>query len=282
MEKKKRNILIAVVLIALILIGFFALTRSSEIKIMLIPESGVVEVDSGKGYVKISGETILDGDETIRTQTNSVAIVILHESVLITLEENTEISIESLVKDNIIVKQNKGSTWNKFTRLNGVNNYNVKTPTSVAAVKGTEFGLEENQILVASGKVSFIKNEQEIIVGDLEKAGFVNNGLKKLPLTPEDKKKIIENMKRQINYLKLLREKELEKNKILVATLEKTIGKGYTSDEFFQKVDQGEINIEEAIAKSPVPLPFESVTKVKNLSLKIKKQLQDITRIEGY
>ena len=137
--KKGLKITLIVLAVIIIAIAGFVYTAFGEktISALLNVESGNVQVNG----VAVQGEKVLSERDTVKT-TDGEATVTLYDSVIISLEPNTELTISDLTKSYPKVKQVSGSTWTKFADVVGVKNVDVETPTTVATVRGTEFGVD--------------------------------------------------------------------------------------------------------------------------------------------
>ena len=86
---------------------------------------------------------LLCQSDSIKTGENTSASIILFESSIIRLDNNTEITIKEILqqegKTSVKIKQDSGRTWNTVLRMSGIDDYEVHTPTTVASVRGTSF-----------------------------------------------------------------------------------------------------------------------------------------------
>ena len=80
--------------------------------------------------------------DSVRTGDDSSASIILFESSIVRLDSNTEVTLEELIKDektSVTIQQDSGRTWNTVSKISGIDDYDVQTPTTVASVRGTAF-----------------------------------------------------------------------------------------------------------------------------------------------
>jgi hypothetical protein len=161
-SKKKFGLIIAVLFIfCIIIIAWFVLnpgTEEDEIKAQLIIESGEVQVKTAGGaWTTADNGMDLYESQSVKTGDNTSASIILFKSSIIRLDNNTEVTIRTLIEEdetNIEIEQNSGRTWNTISKISGIDNYEVQTPTTVASVRGTSFGvyyLADGNISVAVG-----------------------------------------------------------------------------------------------------------------------------------
>jgi len=287
MKKALKIVLIVVaVLIILAVVGFVSVTGTSTRTAYLKIDSGAVEVDKGSGWTAAADGMDLSLNDKIRTA-DGEASVILYESIIVQLEKNTEVSIKDLTKDNVVVKQASGTTWNKFTGLSGVKGYEVETPTTVATVRGTEFGINLSEVIVGEGEVDVAAAGQKLKILEGKKAAFLMGKLSELNLTPEEKQFIAKMLAKSLEKLKELRMAELQKHKFLLNQIKKM--RNLTDADIqrgFEKLDSGNITEEEVMNKMPIPLQKlpvskNSINNMIELNKKIRKQQQLINKLKG-
>lgn len=278
-KKRSRTlwfVLGALVILALVGGGYYWLIGSPTRTAFLNIEEGQVEVNQGSSWLPAVDDMDLKRSDKVRTL-NGQATIVLFESILVSLDENTEVSIDSLVKEKVSVKQESGSTWNKFTGLSGVQSYEVITPNTVATVRGTAFGVdtaEEDNILVGEGNVGVASGGEEASVAAFEKVSKKKGSkFNKAEWSKDDKVKIKKKVIRHIERLKKLRWAELGKKKPLVDKLK---AKYQVTDadiqKFFEDVDAGKKD--DAVVLNKVPVKSESLVKIKSLDDQIKKELK--------
>lgn len=105
--------------------------------------SGDVSVVPADGSAEVSGEAgmpLEEGDRVVTGEGGS-AEVALDGSSLITVRENSDFKLEKTAKGESSFFLSVGSMLAKIQKL-GNQRLRVRTPTAVAAVRGTEFGVE--------------------------------------------------------------------------------------------------------------------------------------------
>ncbi len=105
--------------------------------------SGDVTVVAADGSPEVSGEAgmpLEEGDRVVVAQGGS-AEVALDGGSLITVRENSDFKLEKTAKGESTFYLSLGSLLAKIQKL-GNQRLRVRTPTAVAAVRGTEFGVE--------------------------------------------------------------------------------------------------------------------------------------------
>jgi len=266
--KKKKPILLIILLAIIVLIGIVCalLFVHATAAAILYIESGIAEVDSGSGWQVASDEMQLHLNDKVRTSASSSASIALYEGEIIRLEENTEVSIEKLSQESITINQKSGSTWNKITKISGIKEYDVETPTTVATVRGTGFGVRisaDTALLVDEGIVNFKYGSDELDVNAGEKA-VTGDSIDKFALTAEDIAWIAGQKEKDIEILKKLRKLEIAKNSVFVNMI-KSSAKITDADieQGLQDIDEGKLDENELAKKSPVKLPsLEHILKI--------------------
>jgi ribosomal protein S4 len=274
MASKKKIILfsiIGLVFVAAIFVYFYIFS-SSIVPAQVNVESGTVLVNDKP----ITDNVKLKQGDNIETKENSYATVILQESVVINLNPNTKISIEDLVKENLNISQEKGETWNTFTKLFGVESYTVKTGTNIASVRGTAFNLKENYLIVGEGNVSFSIDGKNLFILAGRVAEKKSGKLIERNASAEEKLKMKENMQRTIKELRFLRNKEIERNSLLLSIAEKKTGmdKQEMIEYLETELDTGNTSVDEFLKQSPIQT--DSVKKIAEITKSIQKINQEI------
>ncbi|VVB81646.1 FecR protein [uncultured archaeon] len=271
-------IIIGIIVILLSIGGFAYVTAtgSPTTKAFLNIFKGQAQVDQGNGYAPATNGQNLALNDHVKTLPESEAAVVLQESVIINLEPETEVYIKDLSEKHIKVSQNTGTTWNKFTGLTGVEELSIETPTTVATVRGTFFGVKMNEILAGESNVEVAYQGEKYNLKEGQKAVIKDGKLTTEDLTAEDWAEVKAQMQKTIESLKILRMKEVEKHPILAQQMK---SRYQITDEMIKeqldKADKGEYDLNEIIQKSPVKI--KSVYKIKEFTekiIEINKKLQ--------
>ncbi len=283
MTKKKDNtkylkigIPVGVVLLLIIVSLVFIMGSSTRVAFLNI-EEGSVEVDTGKGWTTASDGMDLDLKDKVRTLDGS-AVLILYESILVQMDPNTEIAIEDLSKKNVKLRQESGSTWNKFMSIAGIQNFEVETPTTVATVRGTSFWVDDNGVGVESGNVDVRFGDKKFNVKAGHKA--IRERLEVLPFNERDRAKAIIKKQLIVKQLKNLRQQEIDKHPTTYKTVKSL--RGWTDDDvkrYMDRLDRGEFD-ENEIRKRTI-LPAESVDKFAKITTEIKKQQSSLEKLKS-
>jgi len=247
---KKSIIIVIAIILALIVTAVILIAPPSAATAILYIESGTVEVDQGKGWESATNEMNLDVGDSVRTL-NGEATLILLEGEVMQLEPNTEIKLDLVSKKKISIIQKTGETWNKVTKISGVREYEVTTPTTVATVRGTEFLLGMGDMEVAEGTVDYerLSDKKMMKVNKLEKA--LANSMTMEKMSESDMSKMEKYRSRMIKRLERTRERELNKHRIFLRFAEKN---GYTEQvlrDTLSEMDNGQKNPDEYYQKTP-------------------------------
>ncbi|MBW3013923.1 FecR domain-containing protein [Candidatus Woesearchaeota archaeon] len=272
------SLVILVIVVIIAIIAYFAITGSATRTAFLTIESGEVMVDTGKGWVPAVDDMDLGLEDKIKTGPGAEATVILYESVIVSLDADTEVMIADLSKDNLKVKQDSGSTWNKFTGISGIGDYSVETPNTVATVRGTGFGVNMQSVLVGEGEVDVKKGDvvKRIVQG--RKAVLREGQLVDEELSDTDRSRIMVQMQRSLKHIKMLREREIEKKRFMLNIAQKT--RGFTEEDMrdgIVKADRGELDLDELEDRAPVKM--EAIRKVRAMTeevIKINRMMQKV------
>lgn len=143
---------------------------------------GTVEIKTLKGWKTLSSDDILGPGELIRTGSDGFAEVMFDDGSRVNLHANSSFMLESRDGESSDYKLSLGRIKAQIERL-GRRRYAVRTPTSVAGVRGTEFLLEttaegDSALVVLRGEVEFgpAGKEQRISVHTGERAMLAADG----------------------------------------------------------------------------------------------------------
>ncbi|MCE9499099.1 MAG: FecR domain-containing protein [Leptospira sp.] len=165
----------------------------------------------GKQKAPVKVETFFLPTDELRTGKASYADIQLMDGVIIRVKENSIISIKKIFVDGSTkqimasLSLDKGSLFSKISGKLGKNSlFKVATPTTVAAVRGTEFAVEENgkesETLVNDGSVSVTAVDDkgnpvgpEVVAEEGKKViTDANDKMRTTDLTEEEKKELRE------------------------------------------------------------------------------------------
>lgn len=260
------GIFVLVAVIAAFMV-YRSLTGSSTVVAQINVESGSVMVNS---LVASDGQKLGKGD-VIETGADGQATVILYESVIVSLEPNSKITLDDLTQKHPQITQNNGETWNKFTKLSGVEEYSVKTGNSVASVRGTAFGIKGEDLVVGEGSVNYKENGEEFNANESEAIVFEGGKWIKRAVNAEEAARMKKRIERSIARMQHMRDLELKKNKFIVNRLKSA--QGWSDNDIknlLEEADKGNGNIDDLVNKSPVK--FEGVQKIADITKKIRDE----------
>lgn len=176
----KQSMLILVGLVIAIAGGFFLwkynqpieFVQTEQLKeetpIMLYRESGFVawKKQYDADYAQASSDEIgLPNNVYVKTAEDGRGYVVLPDNSTITLDKNTEILI-SYEPKKVSIKQLLGSTYHRVESLVAGKEYEVRTPGTLAAVRGTKFGVtydkkrRKTTVSVTEHKVAIVPIEK--------------------------------------------------------------------------------------------------------------------------
>jgi hypothetical protein len=146
LKKRFRLIIPLIIIVCIIVFAWFILNPgvvADEIKAQLIIDSGTVQVKSADGSWT-SAENGMDLYESysVKTGHNSSASIVLFKTSIVRLDSDTEVTLKELIREEetkVTIQQDSGRTWNTVSKISGIDNYEVQTPTTVASVRGTAF-----------------------------------------------------------------------------------------------------------------------------------------------
>ena len=179
MQNNKYSINITLILISLLV--FSTLAGEARVVAAISSMKGDVQirtVNERKYVSAYKGQMIRSGD-WVKTDLNVFLAIIFLDGSNIKIREKTEIEI---ISSRLGAKQlmtqmyiSEGQTWNKVSKGNN-SEFEIKTPTAVASVKGTEFNIDFNDLTesttltVIEGEVLFGNDINSILAGALEGA----------------------------------------------------------------------------------------------------------------
>lgn len=283
--KKGLTITLAIIgVVVLALAGsLFLLSSEDTTTAFLYVDGGVVDVDIGSGWQSATNEMALSAGSKVRTGDNSEASLVFFEQDVMTLEANSQVTIATLSESQVSVNQDEGSTWNRVEKLAG-REYTVTSPTSVATVRGTGFGLDltdlGDDLLVEDGLVEFENKESGETV-DVAENEFIA-ALKSGELQPKDLTiKQLERLKirttKDVERLKQVRIRGIQKNNLLLKQAEKRFGITLEDIEnHLEKVDEGTADFSAAEGK----VPKAKLNKLKRVTKRISRLQERCDRIE--
>ncbi|MFQ5621131.1 MAG: FecR domain-containing protein [Candidatus Nanoarchaeia archaeon] len=269
------------ILIAILFLGGFGywyVTGSYTRTAFLNVESGQVQVDTGSGWTGAADGMDLSINDKVKTGAGEASVV-LYESIIIAIESNSIISIKDLSKAHPKVEHTLGSTWNKFTGLTGIDAFTIETPNTVATVRGTEFGSDMDGVMVAEGNVDVKREGKDFDVQGGFKVVEVDGETVKIPLSPEERAKVVTKMKKTMKLMQNLRMQEIHKKEFAYSQVKSMYDMTDSDVEgYLARADRGEFDLDEVSKKAPFEIAV--MEKVKALTEEVRKQNRLIATFE--
>lgn len=136
---------------------------------------GAVEVRAGGGkdWREAEDEMPLSAGDHVRTGENSSAEITLDDGGVVRLNADTSMEIASADSESASLSLRLGSLVSKIRSgfLKNKRRFEIRTPSAVCAVRGTEFGVEHNE---ESGETTAgVFDEGELSVSSLDEGGQV-------------------------------------------------------------------------------------------------------------
>jgi hypothetical protein len=227
MKKSIFNSSIFVCISALIIISLNCKQEQKEQQSSILTVQtvlGEVSVQSGNEIITPAMGSVIKENSIIKTGKLSLLDLKYKNSGIIRINENSNINIERLLSsgtaDETILNMDEGKVFVTVSKLMKDSKFQVKTPTSVAGIRGTSFrvssekGISRVDVLKGSVKVNPVKDEKifeniETIV-EPDKAVEINQ--KDIASIVEQKKEIeivslkkeeIESIKEEAKFVKL-------------------------------------------------------------------------------
>ncbi|HCJ66538.1 MAG TPA: hypothetical protein DHV62_04240, partial [Elusimicrobia bacterium] len=168
-------------------------------KISLV--TGAVEVKVAGVWKKAEKNMTLSEKDEIRTGQGGRAVILLEDGSRMTLDENSSLALSELQENNVQVAMSAGTMKAQVKKMSTGGKFQVGTPASVCAVRGTSFKVKakekETEIECYRGSVNVIKSEtleetmlsrwQKILVSQeqpLSKPAMMSKEEKTLVLAP--------------------------------------------------------------------------------------------------
>ncbi|OGR44843.1 MAG: hypothetical protein A2X35_05990 [Elusimicrobia bacterium GWA2_61_42] len=118
-----------------------------DARLKVISGSVMVKPADSEEWSGITGEIPLDPDDAVKTASDGVAELYLDDKAAVAIGRNTQLDISSLEQGDTVFSLNFGSIVAKVKHLlNDKFKMQVRTPSAVCAVRGTEFAVEHSQL----------------------------------------------------------------------------------------------------------------------------------------
>ena len=120
----------------------FPNTTTASPSATLIVLAPPVQVKRGDSWEEATGQQIIYAGQSVRTLGLGKADVLFEGIGTLRLDQKTEITLSSLTAKAVLIAQGIGNTYSKVIKFfDSEQKYEVETPTAVASVRGTAFGV---------------------------------------------------------------------------------------------------------------------------------------------
>ena len=121
-------------------------TPATSLFATIISARGITNVErNSQAFPAVINLAVLAKD-TVETGPQSNLGLLFDDGSILRLEENSKVQISEYSHQNnawvIILDQLFGRTWNRVQKLTASSVYEVRTPTAIASVRGTAFGVD--------------------------------------------------------------------------------------------------------------------------------------------
>lgn len=155
---KKTIIVIGLICVvgAALFLGYALYTEKILVRLpMLVLEDPVITFSVGNGYYRetpaekwktaIVGSKLKYGWE-IKTEADSFMDIRFTEDMAVRVSEDSQLRIDMLTIRRLVLQLQKGSAYGKFDKLFKDHEIEVKTHTTIAAIRGTTLGFELTEV----------------------------------------------------------------------------------------------------------------------------------------
>ncbi|MBU1132264.1 FecR domain-containing protein [Patescibacteria group bacterium] len=158
--------------------------RSAELHGELVYATGEVYKRSAENWIKVEAGEIISEKDSLKTNGASRATVLFDDGSIVRLTESSEIEINEIQKESIIINVRQGEIYNRVAKIDN-RTFQVFSGDVLSTALGTAFlfgvGTDEVMIRVVESKVKvvFDRGEQEIVQGEKLKISSAAKELKK-------------------------------------------------------------------------------------------------------
>jgi hypothetical protein len=273
---KKFLLLLPIILLITAFLAYNTLTSSSTAEAQIYLEEGTVLINNEP----LAEATSLEEQDVIETLSDGLATIILYESITVSLNPNTKITVEELTQQHPKLAQEGGETWNTFTNIVGVESYSISAGNSLATVRGTEFSLTEDKIITTEGEVEYRRGEETFKVRKEEVVEHIKEKSTKRSINTVEKEIVKKQRQRTIKQLENLRAREIEKNQIIKKAIIKQLDiEERQIKDHLREIDDSGQDIDRIIEKSPIKT--ESLEKIARITKEIQKKKGTLRKKDG-
>ena len=237
MKKKLLFIISGIILLGVVISVIFLLPKGEESyrSIKVFDATGTQEVIRNDKALEVYEEMILRNNDEIYVHDNSNMILKLDSDKFIYLEEATRIKLISSEKDSskTVIRLLEGKIITEVKEKLGDDSFEVETPNSVMAIRGTTFSVEVNKTdKEYEVEYQLIEGKIDLLIVDKVNNEVVVNSL---ALNPEEAVKIYVDLLSFISY------EELNEIKEEVLTNEQEVNEYESIDDYINSSDKVKI-----------------------------------------
>ena len=203
---------------------------------MLIVIMSPVQVKRGDSWEEGIDKQILYAGQSVRTLGLGKADVLFEGIGTIRLDQKTEITVSTLTEKAVLITQGIGNTYSKVKKFfDSEQKYEVETPTAVASVRGTAFGV----LVDSTYKTSVIVTSNTVAVAPVV---IVDGEKKRLPAAtvPEDQATHIDKEVIRRAQQEGVLPPVVSKEALVSPDLRQWLGENKTKDEEFDREEREE------------------------------------------
>ena len=237
MKKKLLFIISGIILLGVVISVIFLLPKGEESyrSIKVFDANGTQEVIRNDKVLEVYEEMVLRNNDEIYVHNDSNMILKLDSDKFIYLEEATRIKLISSEKDSskTVIRLLEGKIITEVKEKLGDDSFEVETPNSVMAIRGTTFSVEVNKTDKEYVVVyQLIEGKIDLLIVDKVNNEVVVNSL---ALNPEEAVKIYVDLLSFISY------EELNEIKEEVLTNEQEVNEYESIDDYINSSDKVKI-----------------------------------------
>ncbi len=141
-----------------------------DARLKVVSGTVMVKTVDKEEWSRVEGEIPLDPNDVVKTGSDGLAEIYLDDKGTMALGRNTELEISDTEQTDTIFSINFGSLAAKVKHfLNDKFKMQVRTPTAVCAIRGTEFAVEYNQL--AKETLVAVFDEGRVAVRQADESG---------------------------------------------------------------------------------------------------------------
>ncbi len=232
----------------------------------------------GSEAIAVPWQTKVVVGESIQTL-DGEALVTINENHFLWIKPNSKVTLTAIDKDQVIMTLDNGDVWYMHVNVSDKQKFTLLNELSAINPLGTKFfstfnaDTKTTSTFVIDGKVKVSDDFVDLYLEPFEKSYKTDvDGLVKVELSSADKEIAKYQLDRDYAILKSARNVEINKHGTVLAIVK---SKFNVTDEIIQetlaKLDSGELNEQQLLEQSPVPIP--AIGRLKELNAAAKETL---------